>query len=84
MKKTFRWKIDHESQDWRETEFILQGDKQYTDGVEAANNTSHTALIKNVRPTDDGKITIIVTPGKRNNSKNRFYYLNAMTIKTHK
>jgi len=71
-------------QDWRETEFILQGDQQYTGGVEAANNTGHTALIKNVRPTDDGKITIIVAPGKRNNSKNRFYYLNAMTIKAHK
>ena len=71
-------------QDWRETEFTLQGDKQYKDGVEAANNTSHTAHIKNVKPTAEGKIILYVAPGKRNNNKNRFYYLNAITIKAHK
>jgi hypothetical protein len=71
-------------QDWRETEFTIQSDRQYTDGLEAANNISHTAVIKNVKPTADGRITINVAPGKRNNSKNRFYYLNAMTIKAHK
>ena len=70
--------------DWRETEFMLLGDKQYTDGMEAANNTSHTAAIKNVRPSADGNIILNVAPGKRNNSKNRFYYLNAMIIKAHK
>jgi phosphoribosyl 1,2-cyclic phosphodiesterase len=71
-------------QDLRETMFTLQGDKIYTDDVEAANNTSHSAYIKNVRPTTDGKIVINVAPGKKNYSKNRFYYLNAMTIKAHK
>ncbi len=70
--------------DWRETEFTIQGARVYTDGVEAANNISHTATIKNVSPTADGKIIIKVAPGDRNNSKNRFYYLNAMTIKTRK
>ena len=71
-------------QDWRETLFTLQGDKVYTDGVEAANNVSHTALIKNVKPTTDGKIVITVAPGNRNNNKNKFYYLNAMTVKAHR
>ena len=73
-------------QDLRETLFTLQGDgdKVYTDNVEAADNTSSTAHIKNVRPTADGKITITIAPGKKNSSKNKFYYLNAMTIKTHK
>lgn len=71
-------------QDWRETLFSLQGDKVYTDGVEAANNTSHTVMIKNVKPTDEGKIVITVAPGKRNNNKNKFYYLNAMTVKAHR
>ena len=70
--------------DWRETEFTIQGARVYTNGVEAANNISHTATIKNVSPTADGKIIIKVAPGDRNNSKNRFYYLNAMTIKTRK
>lgn len=71
-------------QDWRETLFTLQGDKVYTDGVEAANNVSQTSLIKNVKPTADGRIVITVGPGKRNNNKNKFYYLNAMTVKAHK
>lgn len=69
--------------DWRETDFVLQGDKLYSDDVEASNNYNHTAYIKNVRPTAEGKIILNVGPGKRNNSKNRFYYLNAMTIKSH-
>ena len=71
-------------QDWRETAFTLQGDKIYTDKVEAANNVSHTAQIKNVQPTADGRIIINVAPGERNNNKNKFYYLNAMTVKAHR
>jgi hypothetical protein len=71
-------------QDWRETAFTLQGDKVYTGGVEAANNITHTAIIKDVKPTADGRIIINVAPGNRNNNKNKFYYLNAMTIKAHK
>lgn len=71
-------------QDLRETLFLLQGDKEYTDAVEAANNVSHTAVVKNVRPTAEGKIIITVSPGNRNSSKNRFYYINAMTVKAHK
>ena len=71
-------------QDLRETMFTLQGNKVYTDAVEAANNSSRTAYIKNVQPTAEGKIVITVAPSKKNNSKNRFYYLNAMTIKAHK
>lgn len=71
-------------QDWRETEFTLQGDKLYKDDVEAADNTRHTAIIKNVRPSANGKIIINVAPGKKNNSKNRFFYLNAMIIKAHR
>lgn len=70
--------------DWRETMFTLQGDKVYSDKVEAANNTSHTAQIKNVKPMEDGRIVITVSPGDRNNNKNKFYYLNAMTIKARK
>ena len=70
--------------DWRETTFTLQGNKIYTDRVEAANNISHTAEIRNVQPAADGRIIITVAPGERNNNKNKFYYLNAMTIKVHK
>ena len=71
-------------QDWRETAFTLQGDKIYTDKVEAANNVSHTAQVKNIQPMADGRIIINIAPGERNNNKNKFYYLNAMTIKAHR
>ena len=70
--------------DWRETAFSVQGIKTHTDKLEAANNISHTAHVKNVQPTADGRITITIAPGERNNNKNKFYYLNAMTIKTHR
>ncbi|MBO7067985.1 MAG: DUF4886 domain-containing protein [Bacteroidaceae bacterium] len=71
-------------QDWRETQFTLQGEKVYTDAVEASNNSNHTAFIKNVKPTPEGKIVLTIAPGRKNRSKNKFYYLNALTIKAHK
>lgn len=73
-----------ETQDRRETLFTVQGEKTDNDKLEAANNISHTAHINNIRPTADGKIVIYVGPGGKNNSRNKFYYLNAMTIKAHK
>lgn len=72
------------SQDFRQTSFILQGDDTYAGDVEAANNAHDAELIKNVKPTPDGQITLTVMPGSRNNNTNRFYYLNALTIKAHK
>ncbi|MBP3711617.1 MAG: DUF4886 domain-containing protein [Bacteroidaceae bacterium] len=71
-------------QDFRQTSFIVQGDDTWADALPSAGNTSETAVIKHVRPTADGQLTLIVMPGAYNTNPNRFYYLNAITIKTKK
>ena len=69
--------------DFRETSFTLLGDKTYSGDTDAANNAHHTLVIKNVRPSEEGTITIMAMPGPHNTTANKFYYLNAMTIKAH-
>ena len=71
------------SQDLRETTFVVQGEDSYSENLEAANNTANTAVIKNVRPTQDGKIVIMAMPGIHNTHSNKFYYLNAIMLKAH-
>ena len=67
--------------DFRQTSFVVQGEDTQADAVQSANNASETVVIKNIRPTADGQVTLTVMPGSYNNSPNMFYYLNAMTIK---
>ena len=69
------------SQDFRQTSFIVQGDDTWADALQSANNSRETAVIKHVRSTADGQLTLSVMPGSYNNSPNLFYYLNAITIK---
>lgn len=71
------------SAELRETTFVVQGEDSYSESLEAANNTSNTIVIKNVRPTQDGKIAIMAMPGIHNTHNNRFYYLNAIVLKSH-
>jgi hypothetical protein len=62
----------------------VQGDGVWAETLQAADNMDETVVLKNVRPTADGRLTLSVMPGLQNNSPNRFYYLNAITIKTRK
>lgn len=71
-------------QDFRQTSFIVQGEDTQADDLQSANNSGETITVKDVRPTADGDVTLTVMPGSHNNSPNRFYYLNAMTIKAKK
>lgn len=71
-------------QDFRQTSFIVQGENTKADALQSANNAKETAIVKHIRPTADGEVTITVMPGSYNNTPNQFYYLNAMTIKCKK
>ncbi|MBO7119385.1 MAG: DUF4886 domain-containing protein [Bacteroidaceae bacterium] len=71
-------------QDFRQTSFIVQGADTWADALQSANNSRDTAVIKHIRPTADGQLTLTVMPGSNNNSPNLFYYLNAITIKAKK
>ena len=68
-------------QDFRQTSFIVQGSDTWADALQSANNSHETAVIKHIRSTADGQLTLTVMPGSYNNSPNLFYYLNAITIK---
>lgn len=70
--------------DFRQTSIIVQGRNTKADAIQASNNSRETAVVKHVRPTSDGQVTITLMPGSYNTSPNQFYYLNAMTIKAHK
>ena len=70
--------------DFRQTSYIVQGADTKAAAIQSANNMSETVTIKDVRTTDDGQLTLTVMPGSFNNSPNRFYYLNAITIKARK
>ena len=71
-------------QDLRQTSFIVQGEDTQADAIQSANNASEVVELKDVRPTADGQVTLTIMPGSYNSSPNRFYYLNAMTIKARK
>ena len=68
-------------QDLRQTTFVVQGEDTQADALQSANNAGETVVLKDIRPTTDGQVTLTVMPGSRNTSPNHFYYLNAMTIK---
>lgn len=70
--------------DFRETSFLVQGDEAYAGNVNASGNATETVEIRNVKPSADGKITIMAMPGLKNLHPNKFYYLNAIMIKAHK
>ena len=71
-------------QDFRQTSFIVQGEDTKADALQSANNATETVTIKHIQPTADGQVTLTIMPGSYNTSPNRFYYLNAMTIKCKK
>lgn len=67
--------------DNRETLFSVTGlNTTKTATLDAANNTSNVAIITDLIPTADGKLTIKVEAGANNNSANKFFYLGAMKV----
>lgn len=68
-------------QDLRQTSFVLQGEETMADDIQSANNSKEVVTLKDVRPTKEGVLTLTIMPGSQNNTPNRFYYLNAITIK---
>src|SRR5690606_38506480 len=68
----------------RETKFVTRGIKQVISYLDASNNDSKLAAVKNIKPDADGNIYITLTAGPKNTDKNGFYYLNAMSIRVKK
>jgi hypothetical protein len=48
--------------------------------LDAANNVSNIAMVKDVKPTAQGEIVFKVEPGPNNSSVEKFFYLGAMKV----
>lgn len=46
----------------------------------SSNNASIISTVKNIRPNENGEITITITFGPNNNNSSKFFYLNVMMI----
>lgn len=66
--------------DNRETKYTFKGKTEAICYLDAANNTSNVAEVKDVYPTEDGEIRLNVTAGANNTNGNGFYYINVLTI----
>lgn len=66
--------------DNREATFTVVGSNEGSSNVDAANNTSNMATVREIKPLSDGTITVRIGAGPNNTNANKFFYLNAMVI----
>ncbi len=66
--------------DNRETKFTVTGTASDVQYLNAAGNTTKTAVTSALAPDSNGKITITLTSGPNNTNTNGFFYINAMSI----
>ncbi|MCM4169230.1 hypothetical protein KCTC52924_00709 [Arenibacter antarcticus] len=66
--------------DNRETKYIVVGKTTETVNLQTANNTAEIVCANNIKPDENGKITITVTAGDTNDNSYGFFYLNAMRL----
>lgn len=64
----------------RESLFQLVGADTIAASINTTNNTSQLLIFHDVRPDNDGTITLSVSAGPNNDTANKFYYLNALRI----
>jgi hypothetical protein len=66
--------------DNRETKYKVVGVEKDSVNLNPANNTSNVVTISNIKPTDNGTITIEVSPGPNNTNEKKYYFIGAMRI----
>lgn len=69
--------------DNRETQFTCKGSNTRSTTLNASHNTKKVATLKDMKPTADGTLELILSPGAHNNNWLRYYYLNALQIVEH-
>jgi hypothetical protein len=70
-----------EATDNRTTKYTITGETVQVVYLDALNNTSHIALVKDIKPAPNGTISIKVEKeSPPNNNTNGFYYLNALKM----
>jgi lysophospholipase L1-like esterase len=66
--------------DNRETRYTVTGTGQTFADLDAANNVDQAAVLQNIQPSEDGTMTIALTPGPGNNNANHFTYLGVFRL----
>ncbi len=66
--------------DNRETRYTVAGATELTADLNVAGNVDGTASIPEIRPDNDGSLTISLTPGPGNNNANHFTYLGVLQV----
>ncbi len=64
----------------RATKYTVTGLNSGNDTINAASNAVEVAVIKDIKPNANGKITISVTAGVGNDTSNGYFYINAAKI----
>jgi hypothetical protein len=68
------------SSDNRETYYTVTGETTQTVLLNTANYTANIVSVMNMRPKEDGTITLSMGAGSNNTNENKFYYINALKI----
>ena len=66
--------------DRRETAYTVTGEKTQKAVLEAANNITNTAVLREVKPNAAGEIAISLAPTAANNNANHFTYLGVLRV----
>jgi lysophospholipase L1-like esterase len=69
-----------EVSDNRETSYTVSGKTSYTTTLDPSSNHSEVAMLKNIKPSSEGIITIDVGPGANNNNSNQFFYFGILQV----
>lgn len=67
----------------RETSFLVEGTTSQSFFVNSSSNSTVLTKAENVTPKPDGTIKITVGAGPNNNQVNKFFYLNALQIRSY-
>lgn len=66
--------------DIRETKYTVTGTNEEIVYLNTSSNTTTAVSAENIKPQNDGTITINITYGPNNNNPNKFYHINAMKL----
>ncbi|HDR52954.1 MAG TPA: T9SS type A sorting domain-containing protein [Mariniphaga anaerophila] len=69
-----------QTHDNRETQYIVSGKTTKSTTLDVANNDSQIAVVSNIKPSNDGIITVVASPGTNNNNSVQYFYLGVIQV----
>lgn len=66
--------------DNRETRYHVKGKNSGDDLSNTSSNSGDLAVVENIKPNEDGTITITLSAGPNNNNSAKYFYINTMCV----